>query len=183
MSNQLSKHLIQFKKNNSIFIMNTQVYFGAILPSLFYYIQNDLLKLALTSNSMYYLIKHKSQCLTKNDNNNKDDKDKNWLKNLVKHIKTLNTKRKIVSYPMCSYISLCFNKKQELCIIIKKNNKNFHLYIQNHGKLKVPFSKVDITTCSYISSKKILRLSDGFKYKSCSNNKSLLRSMPCNLCL
>ena len=73
--------------------------------------------------------------------------------------------------------------KQEMCILIKKKKKKFHLYIQNHGKLKVDFSKADITTCSYIPSKKILRLSDDFKYERCSNNKIRPPSMQCKFCL
>ena len=134
---------------------------------MFYYIPNDLWKLALTSKSMHHLMKQKYQSLT----NIKDDNDNNWLKNLVKYVKTANTKRKIVSYPICSYISLYFNndKNKENCILIKKKKKNFHLYVQNHGKLKVNFSKANITTCPYIPSKKILRLSDDFKYERCHN--------------
>ncbi len=164
--------------------MNTQVHFGTILPSLFYYIQSDLCKLALSSNSMYHLMKWKSQTLPVYNKDNKDDKDKNWLKNLVKYIMATNTKRKILSYPLCSYISLYFNNdtKQEKCILIKKKKKKFHLYIQNHGKLKVPFSKGNITTCLYIPSRKILRLSSDFKYEKCSDNKSRFPSRQCKFC-
>ena len=177
---QSNQHIIQLKKDKSIFRMNTQIHFGTILPSLFYYIQSDLSKLALTSNSMYHLVKWKSQSLT----NNKDDIDNNWLKNLVKYIKTTNTKRKILSYPMCSYISLYFNNdtKKEMCVLIKKKKRKFYLYIQNHGKLEVHFSKASVTTCSYFPSRKILRLSNDFKYKMCSDNNSRYPSRQCKIC-
>jgi hypothetical protein len=157
---------------------NLWINFGGILRLLFYNIPSDLYNLCVTSKSMYNLMKQKSLRLIDKDDNNK------WLKNLVKYINIANTKRKIASYGICSYISLYYNNdtKQERCILIRKKKKGFNLYIQNHGKLKVKYSKAIITTSLYIPSKKILRLSDDFKYERCSGNISRHPSRQCKIC-
>ena len=151
----LKKHS---KPQNSQYEMNLIHIFSQAYP-LLYYLEEDIISLSETSNTIY------NQVLLKY-NTTEEEK---WLQKYIKIIKTSNFRYKISKIKIGVQINLSFGLFYSRATLIKKKKKSILLYINNHGKLKVPFSKIEAMKNWYYVL--YIYIKDDWEHKYCENTE------------
>ena len=153
---------------------------------LVYYIE-DIFSLSETSASINNQLQNKFNELKKK--RQQQQQQGTWLIKYIKMIKAINLRRQICKINIGSSIILSLNWKTA-ATIFKHKKRSILVHVNNHGKLKIPFSKVKgISTfthhlniiCGY-KAKAFIDIKSDFQCKKCKNLNNDNLTM-CHICI